>query len=1152
MASSSSSAPSSGPAKKYDVFISFRGEDTRHNFTSHLHSALHRDQIETYIDYRIEKGDEVWPSLEKAIEDSTLFLVIFSENYASSTWCLKELTKIIECSKNQGHNLVMPVFYRVDPSNVRKQSGSYEQAFEEHDHKGVSKQQLQKWREALTYASNLSGWSCSFERNEADLIKDIVECVIQKMGCMHESEGHLKGLIGIHKRMGAVESLLCKGSQDDVRFVGIWGMGGIGKTTLAKAMFDKLRFFAFEGSCFVSNVREKSKKLGMEALKKKLVWTLLGDKGSRIVDDEIAPYTMWRLSRKKVLIVLDDVDDHEQLESLAGGDVCFGLGSKILITNRNRRVFDVFGMEEDNIYVLEALDFNEALNLFSINVFRNDCADQTLRNLAREVTRYCGGIPLALKVLGSLFFKKRQEEWESELEKLKKLSCPKIHDILKLSFEGLDCEEKGVFLHISCFFKGYKIEDVRILLDSCGYSTTAALRSLKDKALLDTSLGGRIDMHDLLQEMGHQIVRAKSKDPRDRSHLWNSHEISEILSQNKGSETIEALSFNNSEITEEVYLSPQAFCRMPNLKFLDLHGYFGQRIMLNASNGIEFPNRLKLLRWDGCPLNSLSRIFTAESLVKIEMAGSKLTKLWDGVQNLANLREIDLEYSENLIELPDCSRCRCLADVNLDWCSELRSVHPSILTLDSLHRLSLEGCESLTSLTSSTHLKSLGYLSLLDCSRLENFSVTSENCDFELNLYGTAISDELTSSSGHLSKVRKLQLHLSFSSLPYNLLDLSNLRELDIGGCNKLAPILHSIFDRLRSLEVIHLQCCKLFGLPDNISLLSSLRELHLGGTTVETLPGGIKHLLRLQFLTVNSCAWLLSIPELPPSVRRLLASNCKSLETVHLTSTIEDQVVDDDIKVSRYLDFRGCMKLNRESVKAIEAKVLLELNIATPIPRGVLIGYPEAELCKVPECFMYRTNRSSISVDLSSIPQPWDGSFIFCAIVFEFVRFYEIEACCYKDGLCVGGGRASLDCGYLSGKPSKHAFFWRGQVERRIEERIIDAQSGTCHPTLEIKFEPTLEYGDKDEAWEYVEEYGVCPTSALEYQKYIQKMRLKLQPQPDCIGMEAGCSRYSTSHSIMHDEPHTFGMAAGCSRKRKYYNFKDLEDFQDLDSTEN
>ncbi|XP_028785848.1 disease resistance protein RLM3-like [Neltuma alba] len=127
MASSSSPAPSSQYPGPHDIFVSFRGEDTRGNFTSHLHAALRRNEIDTYIDEGIEKGDEVWLCLEKAIEDSTMLLVVllvvFSENYASSTWCLKELAKILDLCRNQDH-LVIPVFYKVEPSDVRKQSGS--------------------------------------------------------------------------------------------------------------------------------------------------------------------------------------------------------------------------------------------------------------------------------------------------------------------------------------------------------------------------------------------------------------------------------------------------------------------------------------------------------------------------------------------------------------------------------------------------------------------------------------------------------------------------------------------------------------------------------------------------------------------------------------------------------------------------------------------------------------------------------------------------------------------------------------------------------------------------------------------------------------------------------------------------------------------
>lgn len=141
----------------YDVFISFRGDDTRSGFTSHLYEALCRSYCLTYIDYRIEKGNNVWEELVKAIKKSTLFLVVFSDDYASSAWCLNELVEIMECHKNEPDNVVViPVFYKVEPSQVRKQTGSYATAFAKHMKK--DKDKIQKWKDVLSQAADLSGF----------------------------------------------------------------------------------------------------------------------------------------------------------------------------------------------------------------------------------------------------------------------------------------------------------------------------------------------------------------------------------------------------------------------------------------------------------------------------------------------------------------------------------------------------------------------------------------------------------------------------------------------------------------------------------------------------------------------------------------------------------------------------------------------------------------------------------------------------------------------------------------------------------------------------------------------------------------------------------------------------------------------------------
>ncbi|RXI00719.1 hypothetical protein DVH24_000953 [Malus domestica] len=157
--------------EKYDVFINFRGEDTRDGITSHLHAALLQKKIETYIDNRLQKGEEIGPALQEAIEKSTLSVIIFSQNYASSTWCLDELVHILECKKIYGH-MVIPVFYDINPSDVRKQHGSYAGAFAQLEKRFKDNiDKVHKWRDALKTAADLSGFDYSNKRGEVRPLK---------------------------------------------------------------------------------------------------------------------------------------------------------------------------------------------------------------------------------------------------------------------------------------------------------------------------------------------------------------------------------------------------------------------------------------------------------------------------------------------------------------------------------------------------------------------------------------------------------------------------------------------------------------------------------------------------------------------------------------------------------------------------------------------------------------------------------------------------------------------------------------------------------------------------------------------------------------------------------------------------------------------
>ena len=143
----------------YDVFLSFRGKDTRNSFTRHLYVALQRSGIFTFRDNeKLERGKSISSELLKSIEESRFAIVILSRNYASSTWCLEELTKIIQCMKEK-EMTVLPIFYEVDPSDERKQKGTFAQAFVECKERFKENiEKVQTWRAALSEVANLSEW----------------------------------------------------------------------------------------------------------------------------------------------------------------------------------------------------------------------------------------------------------------------------------------------------------------------------------------------------------------------------------------------------------------------------------------------------------------------------------------------------------------------------------------------------------------------------------------------------------------------------------------------------------------------------------------------------------------------------------------------------------------------------------------------------------------------------------------------------------------------------------------------------------------------------------------------------------------------------------------------------------------------------------
>ncbi|KAM7493437.1 hypothetical protein LguiB_028046 [Lonicera macranthoides] len=886
---------SSNSGYTYDVFLSFRGIDTRKSFTDQLYKALKQAGVETFRDDdEIPRGENINSELERAIKQSRMSIIIFSKDYTSSSACLYEVKTILEHSKHSRHT-ILPVFYHVEPAELKQQARDLASVLTKEYQKG--------WSKALEEVASMAGMPLK-DQYESDFIAQIVEVIESKLSLKALTMG--RHLIGMDSRVEGINRWLKDRSSKNMLV--ICGMGGLGKTTIAKFVYNS-NYQGFDASCFLGNITGASKDpKGLVRLQRQLLTNILRKPEKKFYDiDDGLGRIQCAVKNKRVFLVLDDVNEVEQLDAILGTRSWFTQGSKIIITTRREHLLTVNELYQ--MHKIEKLTERESLELFSCHAFGQSHLAKGYMVQSQKFVHHCGGIPLALEVLGSSVSGRSLDVWENALKKLDAKPHMKVLDKLRISYDSLQDEyDRYLFLDIACFFIGKKKNDLLTILDGCNYHTADGIQSLVDRNLLIVE-NDRMGMHPLLQEMGKQIVREESKYPEEHSRVWQHEESFDILKEKIGTNKIEGMILDMNMVkrsksrrnSNEEVLEANAFEKMRNLRLLKI-----SHIQLSGTYEV-LPRKIRWLYWRGFHLNSLPYGFPLENLVALEMRNSSLKQFWKATKVLESLKVLNLSHSTELVKTPDFSSTPNLEQLILKDCPRLVEVDESIVNLERLSFMNLSDCINLRKLPRNIGMvKSLKQLIISGCSNLVGVASELEKMKslevLEANRIETsqALSDDTFPAWYNLipciTKPCK-NPEISWGSLPSSLVTLALM------GSN--------LSDE---------------SFPKNLGNLSTLKHLYLGGNPIRNLPEFVRNLRRLEKLDLSWCPKLQQIIWPSISVKELSVSESRSLKKITYESSSHPE----------YISHGACMSLDYvekgfkiEAVAKVDREVLMNFGFS-------------------------------------------------------------------------------------------------------------------------------------------------------------------------------------------------------------------------------